>query len=112
MGPQGMREVAELCLRKAHFAAEQITQDSRFELAFAPPFFKEFIVRDRDANVDEAMRAASGRGIQGGVPLGQWYPELNDCFLVAVTEKRTRDEIQELAGCLQNATDRGEVIHA
>jgi glycine dehydrogenase subunit 1 len=112
MGPQGMREVGELCLRKSHFAAEQITQESRFELAFTPPFFKEFIVRDRDSNVDEALRAASDRGIQAGVPLGQWYPELDDCFLVAVTEKRTRDEIQELSGCLQNATQRGEVIHA
>ena len=39
-------------------------------------------------------------GFLAGVPLGQWYPELNDCFLVAVTEKRTKTEIDGSSGAL------------
>ena len=45
----------------------------------------------------EALDGSLQKNIHGGVPLGQWYPELEDCFLVAVTEKRTRQEIDQLA---------------
>jgi len=112
MGPQGMREVAELCLRKSHFAAEQITEESRFELAFTHPFFKEFVIRDCDGEAQQALRAAKESGILAGVPLGQWYAEMQDCFLVTVTEKRTRSEIEELAECLQGVHHGREVVHA
>jgi glycine dehydrogenase subunit 1 len=46
---------------------------------------------------------ASAAGFFAGVPLGPWYPELADCFLVAVTEKRTKQEIDALAACLAGA---------
>jgi glycine dehydrogenase subunit 1 len=97
MGPQGLREVAELCLRKAHYARVRITASGRFTSAFAGPTFKEFVVRDRAGRVDEALAAAAAAGFLAGVPLGRWYPELSDCFLVAVTEKRTLAEIDALA---------------
>jgi glycine dehydrogenase subunit 1 len=100
MGPQGMREVAELCLRKANYAAQQITADSRFSRAFDAPFFKEFVVRDTDGAVEQLLADASDAGYLAGVPLGRWYPELADCFLVTVTEKRTRQELDALAKCL------------
>ena len=43
------------------------------------------------------------QGIAAGVPLGRWFPELEDCFLVAVTEKRTREQIDRLAQVLHQA---------
>lgn len=100
MGPQGMREVAELCLHKARYAARQITASKRFRLAFDKPTFKEFVVRDRDGRVESLLAEASDAGFLAGLPLGRWYPELDDCFLVAVTEKRTAGEIEELAETL------------
>ena len=51
-------------------------------------------------------------GIMAGVPLGSWYPELSDCFLVAVTEKRTKQEIDRWANCLTHSTSAKEVAHA
>src|SRR5439155_12116195 len=45
LGPQGLKETAELCARKAHYAAEQLTKIPGVRLAFNRPFFKEFTVR-------------------------------------------------------------------
>lgn len=100
LGPQGLRETAELCLQKSHYAAAQITATDRFELAFAQPTFKEFVVRGRAGEVGELLAEACDAGFLAGIPLERWYPELSDCFLVAVTEKRTREEIESLARCL------------
>ena len=90
MGRCGMRQVAELCLQKARYAAE------RLPLAFEKPTFKEFVVRAADGKVEERLEEARQAGIFAGVPLGRWYDELADCLLVAVTEKRTKDEIDRL----------------
>lgn len=100
LGPQGLRETAELCLQKARYAAAQIAVAERFELAFSQPTFKEFVVRDRAGGVDKLLAEACAAGYLAGVALERWYPELSDCFLVAVTEKRTREEIESLARCL------------
>jgi glycine dehydrogenase subunit 1 len=100
LGPEGLRETANLCLQKSRYAAERICEDKRFELAFDVPTFKEFVIRDRQGHVDELLADALEAGFLAGVPLGQWYPELDDCFLVAVTEKRTKQEIDALARAL------------
>jgi glycine dehydrogenase subunit 1 len=97
LGPQGLRETAELCLQKADYAARQIAASDRFSRAFAKPAFKEFVVRDAASDVSEVIAAASAAGYLAGVPLARWYPELKGCFLVAVTENRTRQEIDGLA---------------
>jgi glycine dehydrogenase subunit 1 len=91
-----LREVAELCVRRSHYAAERIAA-GRMALQFDRPFFKEFTVRARGGRVSEALAVAEEAGFLAGVPLERWYPELRDCFLVAVTEKRTRKEIDVLA---------------
>ncbi|HWA98434.1 MAG TPA: aminomethyl-transferring glycine dehydrogenase subunit GcvPA [Pirellulales bacterium] len=97
MGPHGMRELGELCLRKANYALEQLTSGGRLTRAFDRPVFKEFVVRDTSGNVEQLIADAGACGFFAGVPLGRWYPELDDCVLVAVTEKRTRAEIDRLA---------------
>lgn len=100
LGPQGLRETAALCAQKSHYAIDQIVADERFELAFAQPTFKEFVIRDRGGNVDSTLAEAADSGTFAGIALGKWFPELADCFLVAVTEKRTKQEIDQLADCL------------
>jgi glycine dehydrogenase subunit 1 len=106
LGPHGLRETANLCLQKSRYAAEQICQHERFSMAFDQPTFKEFVVRDAENQVEQLLKSAENEGFLAGVPLGQWYPQLADCFLVAVTEKRTKDEIDALVQTLVNANDR------
>ncbi len=112
MGPQGMREAAQLCLQKSHYAANQLTRAARFSAAFDRPYFKEFVVRDADGQVETLLAEAMDQGIMAGAPLGEWYPEWSDCFLVAVTEKRTKDDIDRWANCLTRVNSRREVAHA
>jgi len=100
MGPAGMREVAELCLHKSRYAAARLTASGALKLAFDRPTFKEFVVRDTDGRVADLLAGALDCGFLAGVPLGAWYEDLADCFLVTVTEKRTREEIDGLAACL------------
>jgi len=97
MGPTGLADVANLCLQKAHYAAQRLTAGGRLQRAFQQPTFKEFVVRVTDGRVDELLAEAQAAGIFAGLPLGRWYPELKDCLLVAVTEKRTKAEIDKLA---------------
>jgi glycine dehydrogenase subunit 1 len=97
MGPTGLRAVADLCLQKAHYAADRLCNASGCSLAFSRPFFKEFVVRVGDGAVEELIQAAKRERIFAGVSLARWYPQYDDCLLVAVTEKRTKAEIDRLA---------------
>ena len=106
LGPQGLRKAAELSTRKAHYAAEQLAAVPGLSLAFRGSFFKEFVVRAKKD--PKAVLAAVGRaGFHGGIALGQWFPELADGILVAVTEKRTKAEIDGLARAYTLALSTG-----
>ncbi|HLA86236.1 MAG TPA: aminomethyl-transferring glycine dehydrogenase subunit GcvPA [Thermoguttaceae bacterium] len=103
MGPAGLRGVAELCLQKAHYAARRLADEEALDIVFDKPFFNEFVVRVGGGNVRERLKRARHEGILPGVPLECWYPHLADCILVAVTEKRTKEEIDRLAAVLGTA---------
>jgi glycine dehydrogenase subunit 1 len=96
LGPQGLRQTAELCLQKAHYAADRLEQVAGLKPRFNRPFFKEFTVKASTA-VAPLLAALLDDGYHAGIHLGRWYPQLNDCLSVAVTEKRTREEIDGLA---------------
>ena len=93
MGPDGLKETADLCLQKSAYLAEWLCETGRLERAFAAPTFKEFVVRDRSQDVEGLVRDGLDAGFLVGVPLGRWYTELSDCLLVSVTEKRTKEEL-------------------
>lgn len=97
LGPHGLRETAEHCVAKTEYARRRLAECERLQIVHQGPVFKEFVVRDRGRDVDQLMWQGFSEGILAGVPLGRWYPDLEDCFLVAVTEKRTRAEIDRLA---------------
>src|SRR5256885_2938482 len=96
LGPQGLRETGETCMALAAYAKERLAERG-LELVFPErTTFKEFAVRTGRSAAD-AIRAARAHGIQAGYPLGRDYPGLDDALLVAVTERRTTDEIDRLA---------------
>ena len=99
LGPQGLRELGETCLALSRYAKERLT-DAGFEPVFSErSTFKEFAVRvGRPAR--DAIRDARAAGVHPGYPLGRDYAGLDDALLVAVTEKRTTDEIDLLAEAL------------
>jgi glycine dehydrogenase subunit 1 len=102
MGPKGLRQAAELSTRKAHYAAEKLAAVPGLSLAFPGPFFKEFVVRSKK-NPEKVLAEVGRLGFHGGIALSRWYPELADCILIAVTEKRTKAEIDGLAEAYNEA---------
>lgn len=103
LGPQGLRETAEHCVVKTNMARERFAASERFELVHPGPVFKEFLVRDRENDVRGLLRHATDQGFLAGVPIGDDDARYGDCFLVAVTEKRTEAELDELMKVLESA---------
>ena len=105
LGPAGLREVAELSCRKAHYAAERLAAIDGVELMFDRPFFKEITLRF-DGDAARLLDQTRQSGFDLGPELVR-FPEIvsqNNEFtnglLVAVTEKRSKDEIDRLAAAL------------
>lgn len=99
MGPQGLREVALLNLRKAAYAKERLARVRGFSLRFTGPTFNEFVLRTKK-KPGEVLKGLLKRQIIGGLDLGRFYPELKDCLLICVTEQNSRPEIDALAKAL------------
>ncbi|MEK6677435.1 MAG: aminomethyl-transferring glycine dehydrogenase subunit GcvPA [Planctomycetota bacterium] len=99
MGKQGIAQVASQCFDKAHDAADRIAKLDGFELRFNQPFFKEFVVRTTKS-IKRVLSACREKKILAGVPMARFDERLGDCFLVAVTEKRTKAEIDALVTAL------------
>lgn len=102
LGRNGMRQVAELCYHRAHYAAQQIAQLTGYEvpaLASNTPFFKEFVVRCPRpvAEINAQLREA---GIVGGYDLSQDEPNLGNAMLVCVTEMNDKADIDHFVEVL------------
>ncbi len=99
LGPQGLRELGETCMSLADHAKRRLV-DAGLELVFADrATFKEFAVRTgRPAT--EAIRQARTHGVHPGYPLGRDYEALDDAVLVALTERRTPEDVDRLVEAL------------
>jgi len=102
LGKQGLRKVGELALAKAHYAAASLSKIRGVRLRFAAPFFKEFVLQLPKSPERVVNRLVKER-ILAGVPLKPFDRSLKDCLLVAVTEKRTRQEIDAYVQALSQA---------
>lgn len=100
LGKQGLREVAMQSTQKAHYALEKLEESGKFKRVFDKPFFKEFAVSS-DIDADKIITDLRGENIIGGYDLGIDYPEYKNSILYAVTEKRTKDEIDKLSSVLE-----------
>jgi glycine dehydrogenase subunit 1 len=101
MGKEGLRQVANLCLQKAHYAAEVLTAVPGFSAAFDAPFFNEFTMRT-PVPAAEVNRFLLSRDIVGGYDLSRAMPDLDHYLVLAFTEMTTRQEIDDLAATLRD----------
>ena len=96
LGKRGLRQVAELCYHKAHYAADAIGKLKGYSLAFQQPFFKEFVVRCPTApqQINEALFKER---IIGGLDLSHM---IDNSMLLCVTEVNTKQDIDRLVEIL------------
>jgi glycine dehydrogenase subunit 1 len=99
LGRRGLVELAELLLQRTHYAREALTALDGVEAVHGRPVVREFAVR-LDAPVEAVLERCAAQGVAAGVPLGGDYPELEDALLVAITERRSRADIDRLAEVL------------
>jgi glycine dehydrogenase subunit 1 len=102
LGKQGLVKVGELSAAKAHYAAERLSAIPGVSLRFRAPFFKEFTLA-LPRSPERAVTRLMKERILAGVPLKGFNRRLKDCLLVAVTEQRTREEIDRFAAALAKA---------
>ncbi len=99
LGKAGLRQVAELCYHKAHYAANKINRLPGYRVDLKQEFFNEFIV-ECPRPVAEINAQLREQGILGGYDLSSEYPHLGNAMLVAVTEMNTREQIDAFAKAL------------
>jgi glycine dehydrogenase subunit 1 len=99
LGPEGLREVGETCLALARHARERV----HLEPAFEAPSFKEVAFRT-PLPAREVVRRARELGVHPGYALGRDYEGLDDVLLVALTERRTVEDVDRLAEVLAEVT--------
>jgi glycine dehydrogenase subunit 1 len=94
-GKQGLRELAEQNLAKAHYLAGDL------DLRFTAPFFNEFVLKTEPAALNTELLKHK---IIGGLPLGRFYPELEGCMLVCATEMSKRAHLDLFKKCVDTVS--------
>jgi glycine dehydrogenase subunit 1 len=100
LGKEGIKQVASLCADKAQYAKERIKAIAKVKVMESSPTFNEFVVK-LPIDAGECVGKLIDYGFAAGFPLGRYYPDMNNYLLIAVTEKRTKYEIGELAEALE-----------
>jgi len=101
LGKGGLAELAQTCADKASYAQRRLTEVPGVTMRFPNRwYFNEFVLNLPMA-ADKVIRGLFNRGLAAGFPLGRYWPEMNNCLLVAVTEKRTKQDIDFLAHTLE-----------
>jgi glycine dehydrogenase subunit 1 len=99
LGRRGIVELAELMLRRTAYARERLLKIDGISSLHDQPVAREFAV-SLDAPVEGVIARCLEQGVNPGIWLGRYYPEHDDGLLVAITERRTRADIDRLADVL------------
>ena len=100
LGKQGLREMAALNVRKAHYLKNRLTHISGFDIKFGTNTFNEFVL-ECPRPVEEVLQKLKQAHIIGGYPLEQHYPELKNSLLVCATELNSQEEMDRLTHKLE-----------
>lgn len=98
LGPQGITELAQTCWSLSHYAARMACELPGCKLRFDAPFFKEFVL-EVPGKAGEAITALAGSGFLAGPPLDE-FEGMDNCLLIAVTEKRSARQIEQMVKTL------------
>jgi glycine dehydrogenase subunit 1 len=99
LGKQGIIDVGNLCVAKSHYLYKKLTELKGVTPAFDQEFFKEFVVKT-ERPAQEVINALLEYKIYGGVPLSLFDEQNTHQMMIAVTEKRSREEIDRFVECL------------
>jgi glycine cleavage system P protein (glycine dehydrogenase) subunit 1 len=99
MGKTGLRDCAALNVSRANQLRRRVTAVNGFEAKFSAPAFNEFVVRVPGRAAD-VLTSLEEKQILGGVDLGRFYPELDDCILMTATELTTSTDVDRLVTAL------------
>ncbi len=100
LGREGLRELAQLNMDKSEFAKQTLEKIKGVQVKRSSPTFNEFAVcLPKDAST--VVEAMIPKGFAAGFPLGRYYKGMENYMIIAVTEKRTKEEILEFARCLE-----------
>lgn len=102
LGQEGLREFAWQNIQKAWYALEKLNRIKGIKRRFSGPVFNEFVL-DFPGELTKVEAALEEKGIIGGLGLGEFYPELEHCLLVCVSEIHSKDDIDLLAESLEDA---------
>ena len=91
MGRDGIKEVALQSFQKAHYLKRELSELKGISFPFTGSFFNEFVIKVPNAR--KVLAKMAKQGIFAGIPLDDYFAGLKDHVLVAVTEKRTRGEL-------------------
>jgi glycine dehydrogenase subunit 1 len=105
IGPGGLKQLAEISLRRAHYLADALTAVPGVSLKFNAPFFSEFVI-ETPAPAAKVLAALLEDNILGGIDIGQFMPQHRDCILVTVTEMNSVAELDRYAQALPKAIAR------
>lgn len=100
MGRRGVQEVAQHCAQKTAYAVKRIASIPGFSIPFSAPRFNEFVVHGPISAQKLLTRISSQRGIDGGIALSRFFPDLANDLLICVTELNTREQIDALVDAL------------
>jgi glycine dehydrogenase subunit 1 len=103
LGREGFRRTGELCLAKAEYLKAEIAKISGFSLPYAAPTFNEFVVERAAGSAAELLGKLEAQGILGGVALGRFDKARDRQFLVACTERHTREDLDRFVKALESA---------
>lgn len=115
LGPEGLRQVADISASRAHYLAEKLTAITGVSLAFESPFCHEFVINTPQP-ATLVLQQLQKRGILGGLALSHFYPQMQNSILIAVTEMNTPSELdnyqQELSQILKQSGGKAPVLSA
>lgn len=103
LGRTGFEQAGETCLRAAAYLEGRLKELDGYELPYGAPTFNELVVRRTAGKAGPMLAALAAQGILGGVDLGRFRAEWDHDFLVAVTEKHSKEDIDRLVDALASA---------
>ena len=101
LGKEGLKEVAGLCFQKAEYAKKVLEKIKGVEVKRSSPTFNEFTVK-LPFDAEEIITKMQNKGFTAGFPLGRYYNKMEDYILIAATEKRSKQEIDQFAKVLES----------